>query len=184
MNKRHKIRSREIKAIMNASKWGDVTYKGAKSVWKKGIRAFPVGLNSEWVLTDLSHLELSQKRMDELGWAVRHLIYKAEEKHMTLEIIYDRNVLAFKLYFRSNPAILRSHFGYYTTVTAMLIKRCISPIAIAGHIVYDMEYELSKLPVDTTAKIEIPTVSIPNDHRMLTPVEPILRNLIAKEMIQ
>lgn len=184
MNKRHKIRAREIKAIMNASKWGGVTYKGAKSVWKKGIRAFPVGLNSKWVLTDLSHLELSQKRMDELGWAVRHLIYKAEEKHMTLEIIYNHNVRAYRLYFRSNPVILRSHFGYYRTVSEALVKRCISPILVAGYIVEDMEAELAKLPVDTTAKIKMPMISIPNDRLALTPVEPILGNIIAKEMIQ
>lgn len=154
MNKPQRIRSREVKAIMNADKWGKLTYKEAKRKWKKNIRAFPVGLTTEWVVSDLSHLELSQKRMDELGWAVRHLIYKAEEKHMSLEIVFDYNVRAYRLYFRSDPTVLRNHFGYYNTVSVELIKRCISPIAIAGYIVTDMENELAKLPFDTTAKIE------------------------------
>lgn len=184
MNKRHKIRAREIKAIMNASKWGNVDYKGAKSVWKKGVRAFPVGLTTEWVLADLSYLGLSQQKMDELGWAVRHLVYKAKERHMTLDIAFDYNVRAFRLNFRSNPMILRNRFGYRKTIYVYELQNYRSLIAVAGFIVEDMEYRLSKLSVDTTAKTKTPMVSIPNDRRMLTPVEPILGNIIAKETIQ
>lgn len=176
MNKRNTIRAREVKAIMNADKWGNTTYKEAKRQWKKNVRAFPVGLTTEWVVTDLSHLELSQKRMDELGWAVRHLIYKANERNMTLEITFDRNVRAYKLYFRSNPMILRNRFGYSQAVTVDLIRLCISPIAIAGYIVHNLEHELSKLSVDTTATIEDlwPRIIIPDDPHALKPIEPVL----------
>lgn len=154
MNKHQRRRSREIKAIANADKWGKTTYKEAKRKWKKNIRAFPVGRTTEWVVADLSYLKLSQQRMDELGWAVRYLIHHANEKNMTLDIVYAPCIGAYKLTFRSNPLILQNRFGYTISVTADLIRWGVSPITVAGHIVKDMDYGLSKLSVDTTAKIE------------------------------
>lgn len=153
MNKRNTIRAREVKAIMNADKWGKTTYKEAKRQWKKGVRAYPIGLDSKLVLTDISRLELSQQKMDELGWAVRHLVYEAKERNMTLDIIYDRNVLAFKLFFRSNPAILRNHFGYRRMVSVYELRRWPSLIAFAGYIIKDLDHGISELGVDTTARI-------------------------------
>ena len=180
MNKRHRIRSREIKAIMNADKWDLLAYKDAKRRWKKGIRAFPVGLNTEWVMTDLSFLNLSQQRMDELGWAVRHLIHEAKERNMTLEILSDYNIKAFKLYFRSNPMILRNQFGYRRAVSTYELRQWPSLITFAGYILEDLDHGISKLSVDTAAKIEIPMISIPCDPLALKPIEPIFGDLIER----
>lgn len=154
MNKHQRIRSREIKAIMNADKWGETTYKEAKRKWKKNVRAFPVGLTTEWAVADLSYLKLSPKQMDELGQAVRMLILHAREKHMYLAVTHECYG-AYKLRFKSDYSTGRM-YGYVNAVSEDLIRLCNCPLTIiAEWIIKDMDKQIAKFGIDTTT---------PNDH--------------------
>lgn len=161
MNRHQKQKSREIKDIMRADKFGRTTYKKAKRAWKAGIRAFPIGPNQTWRTFYLARLGFDRGRLRELGQAVYTLISYASDKGMKLTVEYWPSTDSYYLKFRGKD-ISGTPFGTAIFVTAILLRQCAGSLQdVARHVIKYTDREIEALGVTPMPKGFTTFVKVP-----------------------
>lgn len=180
MNRHQKQKSREIKDIMRADKFGRRTYKEAKRAWKTGIRAFPIGPNQSWRTFHLARLRFNRERLRELGQAVYMLMSYATGKGMEFTCEYWPWCDSYRLKFSGKDISGKSFCGS-TQVGIIMLRQFAGPLQnLASFVAKNTDCEIKSLGV-TPVRGKYAMVEIPNDRLALTPVEPILGKFIERD---
>lgn len=182
MNRHQKQKSREIKDIMRADKFGRRTYKEAKRAWKAGIRAFPIGPNQTWRTFYLARLGFDRERLRELGQAVYMLISYASGKGMELTVECLPSTNSYYLKFHGKD-ISGKPFGTAIFVTATLLRMCAVTLQdVVRHVVKYTDREIESLGV-TPAPVQSLYPRVVIHDWTPKPVEPVLGDIIERRFV-
>lgn len=144
MNKYNRQRSKEIKDIMRADRFGKMGYKQARREWRKGIRAFPVGDSGEWLSFDCSRLNFSRKQLQEVGQAYSMIARYAAERHLETTWEFDPFADGYVLRL-TGRAYTGQRFGFSYAFSMYHLQQCRGPLTgIANYAIRRIDQELHR----------------------------------------
>ena len=142
MNKHNKQKSREIRAIMRTDKRRRMTYKEARSKWRKGSRVIWFSPSGPWMDFDNSKLSLSYQAMKRFAVVYREVLKYANERCIELTYEHSHFTDAIKLRL-SGHAFNGKRFGGYILVrTRDLTYFCDEPEVLAKYLIENFDRSL------------------------------------------
>lgn len=185
MNKYQKEKSREIRDIMRSDRFGRMTYKEAKRKWRKGIRAFPVGVLNAWRAENLAHLGFSRNKLLELGQAYHKLIIYCTARGLEFTCDYKYYFDSYELSFKGKSFDGR-RYRVNHSVTGALLRNCkVSLVDLTDYILEKVNVQLREFTLPSVVKTDFNTESlyprmILHDWKLVNP-EAVFGKIIVKE---